>query len=954
MREQEGEVKLDFADVGPDTFAIRINRYGLEGRRSDIVEPDPSLTLWETTYSLRAIVLYQGSSVHRGHYIMFLRSSTGWEKRDDGCCIPCGSDDVPPCNPSDVYLLVYKKHEALSALEALAAEQSRADAIRRGVEAERQRQEEEQEAERQRREDEANAVREAEVAAAAAKRARVEMEREELEAAERRKQKQMEEEAANAKKNEKLARKPRPFQRIGNQCWINATLQALFAPQRVKDILADIYQLKQNECDVRSRLLPTALKDRGYNHPGEENILDEDLLAVTYHVAMTAPDHLPMIPNLLWSKYYRGLQEDASELLMQLLDADTGSPSMARIFEGIDRPELACSNPECSFRRRAQQEAFNTIVIQIRNEDGQVLRDVQTAVAAYMQAETLGAPFEWLCASCGSTEAPRKEHHIVQTPEVLLVQLCRWYAADAAGAILDAVHVNEYINFQENNYRLSSSIMHQGRNPRSGHYLSCARHGSAGNEWWLYNDTLRRLTRSGERESTAENKSYIMFYERVSDQQRSAEERQRREDEAKAIKEAEAATAAAVAHRARVEVEREEFAAALRRKQEQEDEGTANAKKNEGLESAAATSAHGARADMEREGLEDEECWERQNNEEIAKREAEEQAERKAAREHAEWRSRVAAWKDQEEAVKKESENKETEDGKDEDAHRQEQEHERKSNNMESLFQLAVEPVRVRKYSFERMHDAAQHIAANYFRKLVTLPSELEHEDVQSGCRLPLVSCAFKGCDWCLHGSETQKRTSDSEHSSVIQLRQHVWEAHNDDICDALREHVAELDPAAIYWDVYKEALATCERQGFPAVGLSVDRRAFEYATQVYQDDRIRSLICFACARICLDTGGVRSQIEYKLGGWVFSIPGSSLLNKFSFAEYTRRYRKPGTPLAPAGSGARNDIRQPDFNDWQLRLDADNVESYVKSKGSHKGLQPLAAIVKDTLSVQPR
>ena len=152
MREQEGVVKLDYDGVAPETVVIRINRHSLEGRRSDNVLPDPSLTLWETAYSLRAVLLHQGSSVHCGHYIIYMRSSRGWEKRDDGSCALCGDDEVPPCDPSEVYVLVYKKHAALSNLEALAVEQARADAIRRRSEAERQRQEEEQEAERVRKE----------------------------------------------------------------------------------------------------------------------------------------------------------------------------------------------------------------------------------------------------------------------------------------------------------------------------------------------------------------------------------------------------------------------------------------------------------------------------------------------------------------------------------------------------------------------------------------------------------------------------------------------------------------------------------------------------------------------------------------------------------------------------------------------------------------------------------
>ena len=227
-----------------------------------------------------------------------------------------------------------------------------------------------------------------------------------------------------------------------------------------------------------------------------------------------------MIPNLFWSKYYHESQEDASEFLMRVLNAETGSPTLAPLFAGRDKPTLACANPRCSYQRDAAEEKFNTIIVQIRNEDGQPVQDVQEAVAAYMLPETQEASFHWHCPSCGSTAPPRKEHHVDQTPVILLVQLCRWQTAHAEGAILDAVHVNERIDFQGVSYRLSSSIMHQGTNPNSGHYLTCARHETADNAWFYYNDERRRFASPGERESTKDDKSYILFYERLDEQLR--------------------------------------------------------------------------------------------------------------------------------------------------------------------------------------------------------------------------------------------------------------------------------------------------------------------------------------------------------------------------------------------------------------------------------------------------
>ena len=104
-------------------------------------------------------------------------------------------------------------------------------------------------------------------------------------------------------------------------------------------------------------------------------------------------------------------------------------------------------------------------------------------------------------------------------------------------------------------------------------------------------------------------------------------------------------------------------------------------------------------------------------------------------------------------------------------------------------------------------------------------------------------------------------------------------------------------------------------------MGLSIDRRAFEYTLQRYNDDNIRSLICFACARIQLDTGGPRSHIRFYHGGWLFNLPKGSLTKNFSKARFEERYQRPGSPLAWRGNGSR----APDFTHWQVSLHEDVI-----------------------------
>ena len=98
-------------------------------------------------------------------------------------------------------------------------------------------------------------------------------------------------------------------------------------------------------------------------------------------------------------------------------------------------------------------------------------------------------------------------------------------------------------------------------------------------------------------------------------------------------------------------------------------------------------------------------------------------------------------------------------------------------------------------------------------------------------------------------------------------LKAHIERMHKDEI-----QNIALVEEDYV-WDVYKEALAVQERRRVPVVGAAVDRRAFQTTLEVYNDDSIRSLICFVCARVCLHTGGAHSAINYQRGAWLLNLP---------------------------------------------------------------------------------
>ena len=110
-----------------------------------------------------------------------------------------------------------------------------------------------------------------------------------------------------------------------------------------------------------------------------------------------------------------------------------------------------------------------------------------------------------------------KVHKLTFLPGVLFLQLVRWSGSASADVVRDRVLPDGMLNAQGTRYRLRSVVVHIGPSAASGHYLTYARHEGASEDWWVYNDEVRRQLLEKEVETTQREKSDICFYERMSD-----------------------------------------------------------------------------------------------------------------------------------------------------------------------------------------------------------------------------------------------------------------------------------------------------------------------------------------------------------------------------------------------------------------------------------------------------
>ena len=246
-----------------------------------------------------------------------------------------------------------------------------------------------------------------------------------------------------------------------------------------------------------------------------------------------------------------------------------------------------------------------------------------------------------------------------------------------------------------------------------------------------------------------------------------------------------------------------------------------------------------------------------------------------------------------------------------------------------SMFGVKLRMERLRKPEPDLLLEAAEMVAQNHLRDRVTLPADpddatksLSREIAQSGGWLAPVSCAFLGCNWNAPATSIKSQYEDDpEHPWDQHLRAHIASDHSHAIYEQACKIVGPEKAAQCSWDIYKEALSVKERNSIPVAGVSIERRVCEATAHVYNDACVRALICFACARVKVDTGRIRSEIKFMSGKWLFSLPPGSLVKNFSMAEFSRRYCKSGTPLAEKRSRPGS-YDGPDFSDWKLNLHA--------------------------------
>ena len=220
---------------------------------------------------------------------------------------------------------------------------------------------------------------------------------------------------------------------------------------------------------------------------------------------------------------------------------------------------------------------------------------------------------------------------------------------------------------------------------------------------------------------------------------------------------------------------------------------------------------------------------------------------------------------------------------------------------------LEVTPLPHRGRPFTTEQDAAQltcRALSKYMRRRPTMPPhptdfDTPWEDVTSGVRLPVWHCAFLHCGWWGASEDSMKRHLDAH-------KQLFSECRDTGCCPKVYSNM----------DLYEEAIASIEREQFPLVGPSVDRRSIELLTETYNDSEVYQLICFCCGQSKTRTPGKHSEIERTKAGWLANLGLETLDANLGWEQWSETHGKTA-PLVHYGPGKADG---PPLAEWSCRL----------------------------------
>ena len=170
------------------------------------------------------------------------------------------------------------------------------------------------------------------------------------------------------------------------------------------------------------------------------------------------------------------------------------------------------------------------------------------------------------------------------------------------------------------------------------------------------------------------------------------------------------------------------------------------------------------------------------------------------------------------------------------------------------LFNVAIDEdldyVTSEDQDLRRIEALKEHLRDYPLLPLQSGDEEATFMDVDSGQRLPMCHCAFRGCS-----ASTTRFPDDSHWASEKWLYDHLLAEHSSEgremheiwrTCCQGKRHQEEMTLLAYYMAAVSEK----EREHIPLIGASVDRRQLTMLHRVCRSKNVCGMVCFVCAQV--------------------------------------------------------------------------------------------------------
>ncbi|KAK7074125.1 Ubiquitin carboxyl-terminal hydrolase 42, partial [Halocaridina rubra] len=310
---------------------------------------------------------------------------------------------------------------------------------------------------------------------------------------------------------------------LGNTCYMNSSLQALFhIPSMANWLLDDSSHTQRCEANTANASycsICAMMRTIRSTLDRSANVIKPSLI---HH-------KLKSIGKTLMY----GRQEDAHEFIKLLIDhmeksylsfrrankldhRSKETTPLNQIFGGYIRQQVIC--PMCRHVSTTFSH-FQDLVLDIRS-----VSSVDEALNLYFKKETLDSYNAYKCERCHKKVPATKRHLIERAPNVLLIQLKRFtFSGGKIGKHINiqrTIDISRFVNGQIKHhpgtgggpyqYRLASMVIHLGGSQHGGHYTAVAE-ASNGTMFEFDDSSVRSISV----QSALMRNPYILFYELI-------------------------------------------------------------------------------------------------------------------------------------------------------------------------------------------------------------------------------------------------------------------------------------------------------------------------------------------------------------------------------------------------------------------------------------------------------